>query len=365
MSNEKQQIDLVIVGGGIIGLWCAYKLLKKFPEYSVAVLESENYLGEHTSSRNSEVLHSGIYYPTGSLKHIHCVEGNRMWRDYVSEKKMSFLDCGKIIAATSAQKEGLEKLFQQSQNNGIADVRRLSVAEIVTLKENIHIDDGFYCRSSAVLNVAEALGFLRQDIEAMGGIVLVKTRAKLLEYSNEAFLLDVNGSQVLATRLINAAGLFAVGFRKALDLTDYENYYVKGSYLKLSKRLNLDKLVYPIPPAGGLGLGVHITMDTAGEQKFGPNTEPVNEIGYVLDESLKEKMLPAIHSIFKNIKQENLQLAYSGIRPKVTKNGHLETDFVLNTPADHKIQGYYEFLGIESPGITASPSLAHHLTGLI
>jgi L-2-hydroxyglutarate oxidase LhgO len=365
MPWEKEKIDVAIVGGGIVGLWCAYSLLKKNPDRTVVVFEAEPYLGEHTSSRNSEVLHSGIYYPTGSLKHLHCVRGNELWREYVKEKGMPFLDAGKVVCAVKGQEEKLESLFQQGRKNDVPRMRKLSKSEISAYKDILNIDDGFFCETSGVLNVAEALGHLWRDIESMGGMVLVKNCVKLKSFGDGEFVLDVNGDEIYAETLVNCAGLFAVEFRKALGLTDYENFYVRGSYLKLTRKMNADKLIYPIPPEHGLGLGVHLTLDTDGGQKFGPDTEPVERIDYALEESLKEKMLPSIHEIFKNVHGEDLQLGYAGIRPKVKKNGKLVTDFVLNTSREHKIPGYYEFLGIESPGITASPSLAQMLNEVI
>lgn len=358
MTSSANKIDVAIIGGGIVGLWSAYSLLKRFPQLFVVVFESENYLGEHTSGRNSEVLHSGLYYPTQSLKHLCCLEGNQLWREYVKVKNLPFLNCGKVIAATDAQHDKLEGLFKRGVENKVVGMRRLEKNEIHSLKQSLNISDGVFISSSGVLNVSEGLSALRRDIETLGGVVLTNNKAKLLSHSAENFVLDVNGDMIVANTLVNAGGLFAVSFREALNLRGIENYYVKGSYLKLKKKLALDKLIYPIPPANGLGLGVHLTLDTAGEQKFGPDTEEVSELSYSLDESLIEKMSPAIHEIFKNINESDLQLGYAGVRPKVKKNGQLLTDFLLNTPKEHGIKGYFEFLGIESPGVTAAPSLA-------
>ena len=337
MTSSANKIDVAIIGGGIVGLWSAYTLLKKFPNQFVVVFEAEAYLGEHSTGRNSEVLHSGLYYPTNSLKHLCSLEGNELWRNYIQEKNLPFIDCGKVVAATRHQLEKLEILFKQG------------------------LEDGFFISSSGVLNVSESLKSLRFDIEAMGGVVLTKNKVQVMSRSSEGFVLEVNGDIIETKKLVNAAGLFAVDFRKQLGLDDFGNYYVKGNYLKLRKKLDMQHLLYPIPPANGLGLGVHLTMDTAGEQKFGPDTEVVEEIDYSLKESVKEKMMHAIHEVFKNINESDLQLGYSGIRPKVRKNGQLVTDFVFNTQKEHEIKGYFEFLGIESPGVTAAPSLAHKL----
>ena len=361
MTSSANKIDVAIIGGGIVGLWSAYTLLKKFPNQFVVVFEAEAYLGEHSTGRNSEVLHSGLYYPTNSLKHLCSLEGNELWRNYIQEKNLPFIDCGKVVAATRHQLEKLEILFKQGLENKVAGLRRLEREEVKSLQDKLHLEDGFFISSSGVLNVSESLKSLRFDIEAMGGVVLTKNKVQVMSRSSEGFVLEVNGDIIETKKLVNAAGLFAVDFRKQLGLDDFGNYYVKGNYLKLRKKLDMQHLLYPIPPANGLGLGVHLTMDTAGEQKFGPDTEVVEEIDYSLKESVKEKMMHAIHEVFKNINESDLQLGYSGIRPKVRKNGQLVTDFVFNTQKEHEIKGYFEFLGIESPGVTAAPSLAHKL----
>ncbi|MDH4468316.1 MAG: FAD-dependent oxidoreductase [Bacteriovoracaceae bacterium] len=358
LSNEVQEIDFAIVGGGIIGLWISYYLLKKYPSSAVVVFEAGQFLGEHTTTRNSEVLHSGIYYQNQSLKHIHCLEGNQLWREYVHSKNMDFLDCGKIIVATKGQEEKLNKIFENGLANKVQKIEFLSEKKISEYKEILNLDYAIHVGPAGVLNVGEALRHLQFDIEAMGGIILKNTFVKFVEKNDGPFILKANDDNIKTPVLINAAGLFAVEFRKTLGLMDIENFFVKGSYLKLNKKLPLQQLVYPIPPESGLGLGVHLTLDTSGAQKFGPNTEIVNDIIYNINENLIFEMKDAINMIFKNIDVSHLQLAYSGIRPKIKKNGVLVTDFTINGEPVHGIGGYLELLGMESPGLTASPSLA-------
>ncbi len=361
MTTRANKIDVAIIGGGIVGLWTAKTLLEKSPHLTVVVFEAENYLGEHTSGRNSEVLHSGLYYSTDSLKHRMCLEGNVLWRDYVKKKSLPFLDCGKFIVGLDHQNEKVEELFERAKINEVVGVRPLTLADKSKLNDHVHFQSGFFISSSAVLNVSESLKSLRHDIESLGGIVLVKNKASLKDFSAEHFVLEVGEDLIESAVLINTAGLFAVEFRRAMGLVDYENYFVKGNYLKLKKKLPIEHLVYPIPPASGLGLGVHLTLDTAGDQKFGPNTEEVRGIDYAVNLSLVDQMVPEIQQIFKNINKMDLQLAYAGVRPKVKKQGKLVTDFIFQSPKDHGIKGYFECLGIESPGVTAAPRLAQLL----
>lgn len=364
MSENK--IDVAIVGGGILGLWTAYTLLRRSPNISLALFEAENFLGEHTSGRNSEVLHSGLYYKKNSLKHLLCMQGNDLWREYVSQKALPFLDCGKVIVAGPDQGNEFEELYHRGKDNGLLNLKLIGSSELEELKNHLHIYQGFFIESAGVLNVSEAIKSLRIDIESLGGIILTQSKAEVLERSSgsDSFFLKVHSDIIESSVLINCAGLGGIDFRTPLfkKCNQFENYFVKGNYLKLKKKCPLNKLIYPIPPKDGLGLGVHLTLDTAGDQKFGPNTQEVNSINYNLTHELIDEMLPSIQKIFKNINAHDLQLGYSGIRPKIKKNGQLMTDFIFQTSHDHGIKNYFEFLGIESPGVTAAPALALKLS---
>lgn len=365
MPKDVSEIDVAIVGGGILGLWSAYSILKKHPHYSVVIFEAESYLGEHTTGRNSEVLHSGLYYPTNSLKHKHCLAGNVLWREYVKSKNLPFLDCGKIIVATKGQVEDLYKLRKKCVENEVKGVRELTIEEKKALEKILNIENGFFIGSSGVLNVSESLKALSADVERLGGIILRNSKIAITAYCNEKFTLSTNGDEIIANNLVNTAGLYTIDLREQLGLGNFSNYFVKGNYLTLKKKLNCDKLIYPIPPSHGLGLGVHLTLDTANGQKFGPNTELVKQIDYSIKDTLFAEMVPSIHAIFKTVNADDLQLGYCGIRPKIKKDGVLITDFIFNTKNEHGIKNYFEFLGIESPGLTSAPSLARMLAELI
>ena len=364
-KNDSTEVDVVVIGGGIVALWSVYHILKKYPNLSVVVFEQEKFFGEHTTGRNSEVLHSGIYYPSNSMKHIHCLRGNEMWRDYIKQTKMPFLDCGKIIVATSGQEDALDALYGRAIENKVSGIRKLSKYEISQYQKNVDMTMGFFVPSAGVLDVPAGISQLKNDIERMGGIMLSQSKVELSSYSSGKFILEVNGQEITTTNLVNSGGLFAVNFRKTLGLHGYENYYVKGNYLVLKKSLDIDKLIYPIPPSDGLGLGVHLTLDIAGGQKFGPDTEITEELNYTVKKETLEKMYPSILKIFKNIEKNDLNLGYAGIRPKVKKDGLLVSDFVFNTEKLHGIKGYFEFLGIESPGLTSAPSLGLMLSELL
>lgn len=357
MSNAVE-IDIAIVGGGIIGLWTAYELLSQNSNLQVAVFEQEMYLGEHTTTRNSEVLHAGIYYENNSLKHIHCLAGNGLWRRFVQDFSIPFLDCGKFIVAQSDEIAHLHNLEKKASENQVPGMREASQAEIDSLKPFIRVDKALYSQSSGVLDISSSLKRLRHEIESLGGMIITHNKAVIKTYSDHLFILRVNEDLIQSKFLVNAAGLHAVDFRKALGLTEFTNYYVKGNYLQFSGQYPAKNLIYPIPPKHGLGLGVHLTLDSQGQAKFGPNTFPVEKIQYDVPVETKDQMLKDIQRLFYTVQESQLSLGYSGIRPKVKKDGILMKDFILQTSQNHGINGYIELLGVESPGLTAAPSLA-------
>lgn len=355
---ESTKIDIAIIGGGIVGLWCAYEILKKKKDLTLVVFDKETFLGEHTTGRNSEVLHAGIYYPHNSLKHKLCIEGNRLWREFSISNKLALLDCGKFIVSNK-NSEKLDKLFFQAGENDVPKIRKATLTEINELKKIVIADDAFYSETSAVLDTSSSLKCLEFLITNLGGIILKKSEIVSISKDSDGFSLTCNEDQINAQIVINCAGLFAVELREKLGLNDYSNKFVKGNYLKLMKKLPFNKLVYPIPPEHGLGLGVHLTLDNRGDQKFGPNTEEIRKIDYSMKDSLIEELFSSIHEIFHTVKRDDLQLAYSGIRPKVyDKHKKLVTDFIFNTQKEHFIEYYYELLGIESPGLTSAPAIA-------
>lgn len=357
-----EKIDIVIVGGGIIGLWSAYEILRNKPHLSLVLCEKEQYLGEHSTGRNSEVLHSGIYYENQSLKHLTCIEGNELWRSFIKETNLSFLDCGKYVVSTTENQARFKDLFQNALKNGVPGVRMASAQEIADFESEVRLEQAFFCPTSGVLNVSEAIGVLNRLIEDLGGIILRGEKFQILEKDSQGFLFQAGGEKMKASVVVNAAGHFAVDLRAQANLQGYKNRFVKGNYLILKEKLKLNQLFYPIPPVHGLGLGIHLTLDTSGAQKFGPNTEDVSNLDYSVNEGIIDQMYPSISELFPTVKKKSLALAYSGIRSRIVNSkGELIRDFIFGTPKEHGVEGYYEFLGIESPGITASPALARKL----
>lgn len=366
--SEAAAVDAVIVGGGIAGLMTAWKFLRAHPGSSVIVLEKERYLGEHSTGRNSGVLHAGIYYPTGSLKHRFCLEGREEWLEIAKALDIPHRICGKyIFAANEAERADLARLFETAKTNDVPGIRTASKAEIEKLSAYVRAEEALYSPESGILDVSEALIRLRSAFEGDGGMVLTECRVTGVERESEGFRIETDRDAIRTRILVNCAGLFACGLREMLGLKDLVPWYVKGNYLKTSQRLGHPCLLYPVPLKQLKGLGVHSTLDLQGEIKFGPNTEDVAGISYDMGDGAFEAMVPEIERRFVGIDRSKLRLDYCGIRSKIRRaeSGEVHTDFWIQGPKTLSIPGYVEACGIESPGLTASPRIATELLRLI
>ncbi|MFZ4712650.1 MAG: NAD(P)/FAD-dependent oxidoreductase [Bacteriovoracaceae bacterium] len=359
MENSKTKIDLAIIGGGIVGLQVAYKALLRHPTWQVVLFEKERYLGEHSSSRNSGVIHAGLYYAEGSLKHRLCLEGNLWWKEHAPDWNIPYLQCGKyIIARNFDELPSLEALFQKAKLNSVPGLRRAKNDEVLALKEKLHCVAALYSPTTAIIDVAEAINVFKNKVEKMGATILPFNPILNLEKDQEHYLLETVTEKITAKYVVNCAGLGAIQLRKKLGLNELENSLVKGTYLKSSQRNEFKTLIYPLPQKDLGGLGIHLTFDFGDQMKFGPNTEPVSDVSYHTIEQSLISMREAVTSLFKSVDPGRLQLDYCGIRPKIQIEGSTYGDFWIRSPLPH----YIECCGIESPGLTASPAIARFLT---
>lgn len=360
-------IPIIVGGGGVVGLLTLRELFKRFPKVDMALLERAPYFGDHATGRNSGVMHAGLYYPPESLKLKHCLEGNVMWEVLAKELNISFKRCGKFLVASSSEEiSALKDLYNHAIENGVQGLRWATSEEKEVLNEYCFIEDAFYSPMSGYISPSEAISkirddLLKRDIPLMANYEILQISKKdeviHIETSNESFTCDV---------FVNSLGAHAPQLRKGLGLNDFESFWVKGNYVKLSKKFYTESLLYPVPPKGLKGLGVHTSFDFDGVVRFGPDTEDCEKgHEYSLRNNLLDEMFPAVTKLFKGISKEDLSPDYCGIRAKIKRNGELYTDFWLGDPREHSIAGYYEFLGVESPGLTASPSLAEEMASRI
>jgi L-2-hydroxyglutarate oxidase LhgO len=354
------RIDTAVIGAGVVGLAVARALALEGRE--VVILEAEDAIGTHTSSRNSEVIHAGIYYPPGSLKARACVAGRERLYDYCAEHGVPHQRCGKlIVAADTAQTDELEAIRRKAHANGVTDVVRVSPAEVGTMEPELSCVDALYSPSTGIIDShALMLAFLG-DAESAGAMLALKSPLDTARVTPQGIELRVAGAEpLLARSVVNSAGLRAPSLARGIEgfpaAHAPRELSAKGNYYTLSRRSPFTHLVYPVPEPGGLG--VHVTLDLGGRARFGPDVEWVEAIDYRVDPARAQAFYAAIRRYWPGLPDAALEPGYAGIRPKIAGRGEPAADFVVQGPRVHGVPGLVNLFGIESPGLTASLALA-------
>ncbi len=354
-----ERVDVVVIGAGVVGLACARALAQTGRD--VLVLERHGQIGTETSSRNSEVIHAGIYYPAGSRKAALCVRGKALLYNYCRERGIPHRACGKIIVASSeAQIPLLEQYRAQARRNQAGTLRWLSGAEVCALEPAVRAEAGVMSDSTGIIDTHAYLLSLQGDLEAAGGAIAFETEVLGLSVSAEGLRVATRELDLLAGAVVNAAGLSApmVAAWACADVP--RPHYARGRYYTYQGVAPFSRLVYPVAEAGGLG--VHVTLDLAGQVRFGPDIEWIDEVDYSFDDSRREAFAAAIRRYFPALDPARLQPGYTGIRPKISGPGESAADFRIDDPAVHGVPGLINLLGIESPGLTASLAIAETVT---
>jgi L-2-hydroxyglutarate oxidase LhgO len=361
MTVEKVQVHATVIGGGIVGLLTALELKKRFPNEDVALIEKAPYLADHSTGRNSGVLHSGLYYETGSLKHTLCLAGLAAWKPLIAKFSIPHHWCGKVIFAHKQNEvPRLEELQKRAQINGVPS-HRASSSELKSAQERVTAVDALIIESTGIIDICAAMAILRTEFENLGGIIQTSTFVSGIQREKLGFTVLTANFNIDTKLLVNAAGLWAPEVRAMLGFTNMTSRWVKGHYLKTSQKLNYDTLYYPVPPADLKGLGVHSTIDCQGDVKFGPDTLDVTEIDYKLETQNLESMRASVKERFIGVDSDRLMPDYAGIRSKIEVEGTLHKDFWIKSP----LKGYAEACGIESPGMTSAPAIAKILCDLL
>ena len=355
-------VDTVVLGAGVVGLAVARALA--LAGHEVLVLESAEAIGTGTSARNSEVIHAGIYYPAGSLKARLCVRGKELLYAYCAARGVAHRRCGKLIVATGeAQHDKLDALAQQAARNGVGDIERLTREQARALEPALECTAALLSPSTGIIDSHALMYALLGDAETHGAQLAVNTPAVAGRVFHDAIEIETGGEvpTVLAARsVVNAAGLQAVatasrieGFPRAHLPTAH---LARGSYFQLAGRAPFSRLVYPLPEPGGLG--VHLTLDLAGQARFGPDVEWVNVIDYRVHASRADGFYAEIRKYWPALRDGALSPAYAGIRPKISGPDEPAADFMIQGPSEHGVAGLVNLFGIESPGLTASLAIA-------
>lgn len=359
-----ERVDCIVIGAGVVGLAAARALALRGRE--VIVLEREGAIGTGISSRNSEVIHAGMYYPTGSLKARLCVAGNRMLREYAKSRGVDFKMVGKLIVATDPEEEKiLETILGRARANGVSGLKAISGAEARAMEPALRATSALFSPDTGIIDSHALMLALQGDAERAGAVVVFQAPVIGGRIFDGAIELEIgDGTRLLARSAVIAGGLQACAIAGAIGLANVPQAYLcKGNYFTLTGKTPFGRLIYPVPVSAGLG--VHFTLDMAGRGRFGPDVEWITDEDYRVDPARAESFYAAIRHYWPDLPEGALEPAYAGIRPKIQPPGAPAADFVIAGPAQHGATGVVALYGIESPGLTSSLALAEHICGLL
>ncbi len=356
------RLDAVVIGAGVVGLAVARELALAGRE--VVILEAEDAIGTHTSSRNSEVIHAGIYYPKASLKAITCVEGRRLLYEYCREHAVPHRRCGKLIVATDAAQLGeLRGILKKAHDNAATEVVEMSAKEAMALEPQLFCVAALHSPSTGIIDSHALMLSYLGEAQAHGAMLALKSHLAGADVDADGIVLHVGGAEAMTVKasiVVNSAGLRAPTVAKSMEGYPTElaprEFFAKGNYYSLQRRSPFSRLVYPVPEPGGLG--VHVTLDLAGQARFGPDVEWVERISYDVDPRRAARFYAAIRRYWPGLPDDSLAPGYAGIRPKTSGPGEPASDFEIQGPRRHGVPGLVHLFGIESPGLTASLALA-------
>ncbi len=363
-----ERVDCVVAGAGVVGLAVARALA--LAGRDVIILDAAEGIGTETSSRNSEVIHAGIYYPPGSLMARFCVAGRRALYAYCAEKGVPHANCGKLIVATNAEEDAmLAGIKRRAEVNGVAGMRVLTAAEAIAIEPNLACTGALLSPVTGIIDSHAFMLALQGDAENAGAVSVFLcpvTGGRVVQGGVE---IDVGGVEPMTLRcrlLVNSAGLHAPGLAVGIAGMPQDRipraYYAKGNYFTLSGPSPFSRLIYPVPVPGGLG--VHLTIDLGGHARFGPDVQWIDAIDYTVDPARADSFYAAVRKYWPALKDGALQPDYAGIRPKIVPRGAPAQDFVVQGPLSHGVPGLINLFGIESPGLTASLALAEYVLGI-
>lgn len=362
------EADTVVIGAGVVGLACAVSLAKQGRD--VVILEATRLIGSGTSSRNSEVIHAGLYYPQNSLKHLACVAGRRTLYDYMARHGIAHRKCGKLIVATTDQEiSQIEALSIRGAENGVEGLELIDPHYARKLEPELVCTAALLSKETGILDSHGLMLALEGELNDLGGMIAYNSpvvRSQIL--ADRSLVVETGGetpTRLHCSLLVNSAGLAAQGIAAQMDGYPQEKvpeqYLAKGSYFRYSGRPIFERLIYPAPVNGGLG--VHVTLDLQGQMRFGPDVEWLDHnrpelVDYSVAAERALSFYQAIRSYWPSLKDDTIFPDYSGCRPKVSAKGQPNGDFLVHGPSVHGVKGLVHLFGIESPGLTSSLALS-------
>ncbi|MDG1205605.1 MAG: NAD(P)/FAD-dependent oxidoreductase [Pseudomonadales bacterium] len=361
-------VDTCVIGGGVVGLAIARKLAVHSGE--LFVLEQESAFGQGVSSRNSEVIHAGIYYAQGSLKSRLCLRGKELLYEYCAQRGVAHNRCGKLIVATEqSEEEILHGIDDTAKKNGVVDLQSWSASKIQKLEPAAKATAALFSPSTGIVSSHELMATYLADVSNENGQLVLQTRVVSVSKQADNFLIncEIEGEKYAFTTrvLVNAAGLGAQRIAEKCDFLSSEQipplYLCKGNYFVYAGKNPFSRLIYPVPEKTGAGLGVHATIDLGGQLKFGPDVEYLDSEDYSVNVSRKADYVEAVRRYFPGLQADMLSPGYVGIRPKLQGPGHPVRDFDIQTSESHGISGFVQLFGIESPGLTSSMAIGEYV----
>ena len=379
-ANAAADVETLVIGAGVVGLATAAALARAGKQ--VVVVEREKHIGQGISSRNSEVIHAGIYYSPGSLKAKLCVRGRELLYKYCYERTIPCQRTGKLIVATeTAEVESLALLKQKALRNGVDDLSDMASADAMAMQPGLHCVAALHSPSTGIVDSHSLMLSLQADIESHHGDVVCHTEAESIEYIDNMLRVNLaDGSRVTAAKVINSSGLYSAPLARKVTAkkttqTDTLNgeslpvaCYAKGNYYRLTSPAAFTKLIYPAPVSGGLG--IHLTIDLAGQKRFGPDVEwlPLTSpdtLDYRVSADRLSDFYASIRRYWPSLPDDSLVADYAGVRPKIKRNDTVSSDFEISTEQQHGVPGLIHLFGIESPGLTASLAIAEYISKLL
>jgi L-2-hydroxyglutarate oxidase LhgO len=362
-------MDILVIGAGVVGLACARALALQ--GHSVIVAEREGGIGTGVSSRNSEVIHAGLYYPTDSLRARHCVAGRRMLYRYCAEHGVPHRACGKLVVATDElERAKIEGIYQQGLQNGVEGLRWLDADEARALEPNLNTVGALLSETTGIVDSHAFMLALQGDLEDAGGVIAFNSPIEHVAPIGAGWTVRYGGAEpgtLEVGAVVNAAALGAQAIAAATEGYPAERVprlvLAKGNYFSCLGRPAFSHLIYPAPVEGGLG--THLTLDLAGRMRFGPDVEWIEREVYEVDPARAERFYTSIRRYWPGLPDGALVADYSGIRPKLTGPGEPAADFLIDGPRDHGLAGLVHLFGIESPGLTSSLSIAEAVAALL
>jgi L-2-hydroxyglutarate oxidase LhgO len=362
------EIGITIIGAGVIGLAVAAELSVRYD--NIVVLERHGTFGQETSSRNSEVIHSGIYYPEGSLKARLCVDGAGYLYEICERYSIPHKKLGKLIVATDeSELKTLEELYQKGQRNNVKGLLILNKDNVNKMEPNVKAAAALYSPYTGIVDSHSLMKYFYNMAEDNGVLFAFNSEVNRLDKANNGFVVGIqhDGYQFRTKVVINCAGLLSDYIAKlaGIDIqkNGYELKYCKGSYFSYAKKAPLKMLIYPVPHKDLTGLGVHATLDLGGRLRFGPDTEYIDVIDYKVDVNKRDIFYEGASKIINGLEKDAFIPDMAGIRPKIKGDGI--KDFVIKHEDDKGLEGFINLVGIESPGLTASFAIARHVKNTV